>query len=275
MKFEMGRAWNDAVALLRANQQVVLIVAGVFFFLPYLALILFMPDYAAALGTSGTAQPGNINEALAEIGRVYGDIWWALILMGVVQGVGMLGLLALLTDRNRPTVGEALVIGAKCFLPYLGAQILQTILIALVILIPVLVGGAAGVGVGVVVGLLAVVAIIYLFTKFSLTVPVIVVEGVLNPVTALARSWSLTKGNSLRLFGFYLLLFIALVVVSIVLGIVMGVIGALAGSDGALIVSGLSNGIINMIAIAVFLAVLAAVHRQLSGSVASVGETFE
>ena len=43
MKLDMGRAWSDAIALLRGNQQVILIVAGVFFFLPNLALALLMP----------------------------------------------------------------------------------------------------------------------------------------------------------------------------------------------------------------------------------------
>lgn len=276
MKFEMGRAWNDAVALLRANRQVVLVVAGVFFFLPYLALIIFMPDVMQSMGASGTAEPGDASAAFNEMSRVYAEIWWALLLMAVIQGIGMLGLLALLTDRNRPTVGEALAIGAKCFLPYLGAQILQSIVIVLIILIPFVVAGAAGTGAGLLVGLLAAAVVAYLFTKFSLTIPVIVIDGVMNPVTALGRSWSLTKGNSLRLFGFYLLLFVALMVIAIVLAIVFGIIGALTGPDASLFISGLSNALINMVAISFFLAVLAAAHRQLSGpSAAAVSETFE
>ncbi len=276
MKFEMGRAWNDAVALLRANRQVVLVLAGVFFFLPYLALIIFMPDYMQSLGASGTGQPADAGAIFTQLNRVYSEIWWALLIMAVVQGIGMLGMLALLSDSKRPTVGEALAIGAKCFLPYIGAQILQSIAIVLVILIPFAVGGAAGTGAGLLVGLIAAPVVAYLFTKFSLTIPVIVIDGVMNPVTALSRSWSLTKGNSLRLFGFYVLLFIALMVISIVLAIVFGIIGALTGPDASLFIGGLSNALINMIAIAFFLAVLAAVHRQLSGtSSATVSATFE
>jgi hypothetical protein len=275
MKFEMGRAWNDAVALLRGNRQVVLVVAGVFFFLPYLALILFMPDYMASMGPAAAGEPADPSQALEQFTRVYADIWWAILIIMVIQGIGMLGLLALLTDRGRPTVGEALGIGAKSFLPYLGAQILQSIVIVLIIMIPFAVGAAAGAAVGVILGLLAVVAVAYLFTKFSLSIPVIVIEKVMNPVTALGRSWSLTKGNSVRLFAFYVLLFIALIVIALVLGIVFGIVGALTGPEGALIVTGLSNAVLNMVAVTVFLAVLAGVHRQLSGSAATVGETFE
>jgi hypothetical protein len=275
MKFDMGRAWNDAIALLRANQQVVLVVAGVFFFLPYLALIILMPGYAQTLGAGGTSEAADPNAALAELSRIYSQIWWAILIMAVVQGIGMLGLLALLTDRDRPTVAQALAIGAKCFLPYLGAQILQSIAIVIIVLIPFVVGGVAGVGVGVIVGLLAAVAAAYLFTKFSLAIPVIVMDGVMNPIAALGRSWSLTKGNSLRLFAFYLLLVIALIVIAILLSIVFGIIGALTGPDGALFVAGLSNALLNMIGIALFLAVLASIHRQLAGpSAAAVNETF-
>jgi hypothetical protein len=275
MKFDMGRAWNDAVALLRGNQQVLLVVAGVFFFLPYLALIVFMPDFAQTLGPAGTTQAATPEQALEEMSNVYAQIWWAVLLVALAQGIGMLGLLALLTDRNRPTVGEALVIGVKSFPTYFAAQILQSIVMVFIILIPFVAGGTAGVAVGVIVGLVAAVAVIYLFTKFSLSLPVIVAERVMNPVTALSRSWTLTKGNSLRLFLFYCLLFVAVLVIAIVVGIVLGIIGALTGPDGAVLVSGLSNAIINMIALTIFLAVLAAAHRQLSGSAATVGETFE
>jgi hypothetical protein len=274
MKFDMGRAWNDAAALLRANLQVVLVVAGVFFFLPSLALVLLLPDYAQAIGTpaSDAADPNAAFQALAD---AYGQIWWAVIISVVAQGIGMLGLLALMTDRNRPTVGEALVIGAKSFLPYIGTSILQSIVLVLVILIPFVAGISAGIAVGLIVGLVAAVALAYLFTKFSMSIVVIVAERVMNPVTAIARSWALTKGNSLRVFLFYVLLFIALMVIAIVLSIVLGIIGALAGPDGVVFVSGLSNALFNMIFLAVYLAVLAAVHRQLSGSATTVGETFE
>ena len=124
--------------------------------------------------------------------------------------------------------------------------------------------------------IVAVVALLYLVTKFSLTPPVIAIERVLNPVAALQRSWQLTKGNSLRLFLFYLLLIIALIVVSIVVGFVVALVGVIGGPDGGLIVTGVLNGLFNMLFLAVFLAVLAAAHRQLAGpSGEAIGETFE
>ena len=40
MKFDMGAAWNEAMRLISGNLQVIAIVAGVFFFLPYFAFSL-------------------------------------------------------------------------------------------------------------------------------------------------------------------------------------------------------------------------------------------
>lgn len=265
MKFDMGRAWNDATALLGANRQVVLIVAGVFFFLPYLALVLLMPETLTDLQAAG-AGGSDPDAALRAMGALYGEIWWAILLIAVLQGIGMLGLLALLTDRTRPTVGEALGIGAKYFLPYLASQLLVAIMVVAIAILPLAVGAAAGPAIGLLLGLLVAVALAYVWTKFSLTAPVIAIERVMNPFTALGRSWSLTRGNSVRLFLFYVLLFLVLVVVAIVLGIVVGLVTALAGPDGALVVNGIVNGLINMVAVTLLLAVLAAVHRQLAGA---------
>ena len=145
----------------------------------------------------------------------------------------------------------------------------------LVILVPVAVGVGVSVGAGVLLGILAFVAILYVYTKFSLTVPVIVIEEVMNPLRALGRSWSLTKGNSVRLFLFYVLIFIVFFVVSMVLGIVGSMIGMVGGTDASIVVNGLIGAAANMVGITLYLAVLASVHRQLSGGAKEVGATFE
>ena len=275
MKLDMGRAWNDAMALLRGNQQVVLIVAAVFFFLPNLALMLLMPETMTQAETQ-VAGDADLGAAIETAGVLYGKIWWQLTLISILSAIGMLGLLALLTDRARPTVGEALKTGIVCLLPYIGAQLLIGFIFVAIVLVVLVVAGAAGAAAGAIVGLLAAVAAIYILTKFSLTVPVIVIEGVMNPVRALGRSWSLTKGNSVRLFLFFLLLLLAFIVIAIVIGIAGAVVGFVAGEAATVFVSALINALTNMAGITLYLAVLAAVHRQLSGgSPQALGETFE
>ncbi|KRA82586.1 glycerophosphoryl diester phosphodiesterase membrane domain-containing protein [Altererythrobacter sp. Root672] len=280
MEFDMGRAWNDAMALLRANRDVVLIVAAVFFFLPYLTLVLLMPDYAAAMGAGGMAQPADPSQAfdaaLEQMAATFDQVKWLILGSAILQGIGMLGLLTLLTDKRRPTVGEALVIGAKCLIPYILAQLLMGFALMLLMFIPIMVGASTNVAIGVLLGLVAFVALCYLMTKFSLVAPVIAIERVFNPIAALQRSWRLTKGNSVRLFFFYVLLFVVAAVISIVVGLFVALFAAVGGETAGQIANGVIDGFFNMVVAVLFLAVLAATHKQLAGpSTEAVSETFE
>lgn len=276
MKFDMSAAWNEAVRLLQLNRDVVLVIAGVFFFLPYAVFMVIMGDQMAALEAGAGSGDADPQVAMAALMGFYGSIWWIVLLVTLFQAIGMLGLLALLKGRSRPTVGEALTIGLKSVLPYLGAQILFALAVVLLVSIPIAIGAAGSVGAGVIVGIFAAVALCYLFAKFSLVAPVIVIDRVANPFAALARSWRLTKGNSVRLFLFYFLLILAIMVVGTVASIVVGLVLALAGPETALVGNSLVAALLNAVWATLFLAVLAAAHRQLAGHPAQeVRETFE
>jgi len=115
-------------------------------------------------------------------------------------------------------------------------------------------------------------------TKTSLTAPVIVIDGLRNPIRALGRSWSLTKGNSLRLFGFYFLVFLAFIVIMIVISMIVGLVAMVA--LGAGMVSQIANGVLSGFAgalmVVYFVAIIASAHRQLSGpSPQAISQTFE
>ncbi len=275
MKFDMTAAWSEAMRLTAANRQVIAVVAGVFFFLPYLAFMLLFMNQMSALEAAQTANPDPDAMGQAMMG-FYGDIWWFVLLAMVIQGIGMLGLLTLLTDRSRPTVGEALKSGAKLFLPYFGAQLLLSVVFGLLILVPIAIGAGTSVAAGLLVGLVAVVAFFYLFTKFILTPAVIAIERQANPLTALSRSWRLTKGNSVRIFLFMFLLFLAVGVVGAVFSMIVGLVLALGGAETALIGQAVISGLVNAVFYVIFLGVLAAIYRQLAGTSAeAVGDTFD
>ena len=275
MKFDMTAAWSEAMRLVAANRQVIAVVAGVFFFLPYLAFMLIFMNQVAELEAAQAANsdPEAMGQAMMGF---YGDIWWFVLLAMAIQGIGMLGLLTLLTDRSRPTVGEALKAGLRMFLPYFGAQLLLSVLFGLMILVPIAVGAGGSVAAGLLLGLIAAVLFCYLFTKFVLTPAVIAIERESNPLSALGRSWRLTKGNSLRIFLFIFLLFLAVGIVGGVVSMVIGLILALGGAQASLIGQAVVSGLINAVFYVIFLGVLAAIYRQLAGpSPETVRETFE
>ena len=275
MKFDMTAAWSEAMRLVASNRQVIAVVAGVFFFLPYLAFMLIFMNQMAELEAAQAANPDP--EAMGQaMMAFYGESWWFVLLAMVIQGIGMLGLLTLLTDRRRPTVAEALKAGMKMFLTYFGAQLLLSALFGLLILVPIAVGAGGSVAIGLFLGLIAAVLFCYLFAKFLLTPAVIAIEHQSNPLTALGRSWRLTKGNSLRIFLFVFLLFLAVGIVGGVISMIVGLFLALGGAQAALIGQAVVSGLINAVFYVIFLGVLAAIYRQLAGpSSETVRETFE
>ena len=270
MKFSMSEAWRDATAMMSANREVMLIVAGLFFLLPSLVMGLMMPG----LQESMMADPEN---AQAMVLDLYSSWWWLLLLVLLAQLVGYLGLLALLRDSSRPTVGEALSAGLRGLLPALGFYLLLGVGFALIgIVVVALIRIGVSPALAVIAALLCAVILVYVMVKLSLGLAVIAIDKVSNPITAMARSWQLTKGNSFRLFLFYLLLVLVYFVISIVAGVIVGALVLAVGTDTALLVNAVISGLLGAVLTMVIVAVIAAIHRQLSGpSAAAVSETFE
>ena len=254
MKLDMGAAWSAATALIGRNRDVLLVIAGVFFFLPSLAITMIIPQG----NELQMANPADSEAMMSILMKLYADYWWAILLSGVAQGIGTLALLTLLTDRARPTVGEALKRGAISFPSYFAANLLIVFAIA----IPA--------GIALVASPLTLILVVpfalYLAIKFSLIMPAIAIDRILNPVTALARSWQLTKGNSMRLLAFYMLLFIATMVIFMLATMILGVVFAAIGGHVETIGNAIVSSLLNAGFVVVFFAVLAAVHRQLAGA---------
>ncbi|WP_340587273.1 hypothetical protein [Erythrobacter alti] len=265
IKLDMGKAWNEAVALLSANKDVVLIIAGVFFFLPNAIGNVALPPPAELEALAASGGEPDI-EAIGAIFREYiNNVWWAILLLSLIQAIGMLGLLALLTDQSRPTVGQALGFGTKALIPYFLTQILSAVLIMAVAGLLIGLGALINPALAALMALIALVLVVYLMVKFSLSSAVIAIEKAFNPLRVLQRSWKLTKGNSLRLFGFYLLLLIVFIVISMVAGMVFAIF-AIMGEQIGFFATAIGGGLLSMALSAVMVAVFAALHRQLSGA---------
>lgn len=267
----MNRAWNDAVRLLRLSREVTLVIAGAFFFLPYFAFMLLTPDPLAGLAKDATPD-GKV--LMARLSEFYSQVWWIALIVLIVQAVGMIGLIALLTDRRRPTVAEALKLGLRRMPSYIAAYLLVGFALGLLLMLLGVVAGATGqMALGALAILIEIFAFVFLFVRFSLVAPVVAKEDAGNPLTALGRSWTLTRGNGWRLFAFFFLLVVAYVVVGLVASILFGAVFSVLGQPIAQFGDALVTAVLNAGWVTLFLAILAAVHDQLAGvSRAQIGE---
>lgn len=278
-KLDMGKAWVETTGLIGANRDTIGAIAGLFFFLPAFAAALLVPEMSNPPQPPGSAEadPQVAMQAMVDqMSALYLDNWLVFLIIIIAGFVGSMSLLALLSDRGNPTVGEALNKGIRSIPSYIAAQLLSALAAGLAIGLPFgLLGALAPPAITAVFGLMLVVILIYAAVKFSLIAPVIAIDEERNPITALVRSWRLTKGNSLRIFGFFLLLFITIVIISALVQGILTLVFAAIGGTVEHIGIGLVGALINTIMSVIFLVVIAAVHRQLAGpSTGGLAETF-
>ncbi|MBX7459618.1 glycerophosphoryl diester phosphodiesterase membrane domain-containing protein [Qipengyuania huizhouensis] len=262
MKFDLDTAWKDTTRLLRDNFSLLAVVAGVFYFIPYAAALLWIPGLAEL--TMGQFDPSS-PETEAMANEMFAGYWWALVLLGIVQGIGLLAMLALLKRRASPTVGQAISAGGKSVLSYIAAQLLQAVILAIVIFLLIGLPVASGLTpLAIIGGIAGLVVVAYVLTKLSIAAPIIAIDGQLNPVSALTRSWHLTKGNSVRLFFFYFLLLVAYIVISTIVSMVFALLFAMGGAEVQSFGQAISASLMNALLALFFAGVLAAIHTQLT-----------
>jgi len=276
MQFDMNRTWSQAIALVKGNFQLLAIIAGVFLLLPSVLMYLLFPDLLALM--SADADP----EALvARMEAMVPQLMGYGIVGMLVQMVGYMAMIALM-GTDRPTVGEAIQRGVKALPTLLGAAIVFAcgyFVAALVIglLLGLVVGAlsavseAAGTATAGILtfGLFA--AILYVMVRFCLTLPAIVLEGIGNPLKALARSWRLTGLRAWAIVGFFAMLFIAYMVLVMVLFIVIGGLGLVSGAQlggGSALALGLFAGIVGAFVSMLLSGILVSIHQQLAGAAA-------
>lgn len=270
MKLDISRVWQDASALVSANRDVLLAVAGVFFVLPALTVAWLFP-------TPDIDPEANPRAVLAVALEHFREIapWQAL--SGVAAAIGVLALLVLMTDRNRPTVGAAIGEGLRGVLSYIAISILSAMIFMVLILLVVLVAGSTGsVAIAVLLGLLATAATIYLMLRWNQAVPVIAIERVRNPITALQRSWQLTEGNAGRILLFLFLLgLVYFVIMLIATGIVAGLAALAFGAEAGRFAGAFVGSVLGGTFLVYVTASQAAMHSQLGGGVKETADRFD
>ncbi len=237
-ELDFTAAWNDGIALLKTHREAALAIAGVFIFLPSLIFgFLFpQPEFDAS---------GNSNVVMAQLIEFYKTIApWAL-LMGVFSGIGTLAVNFMAINPRHPVTGEAIISGAKSYLTLLGASILSGIAIGLGLLLLIVPG-------------------IYFAVKFSQIRTVIAAEDQLNPITALSRSWQLTKGNSLRIFGFVLVIIIVSAIAMLIFNMLFAGLGLVLPGSAGLFVTALGSALSSALFVLLLEFINMGIYRQLS-----------
>ena len=262
MTFVMDRAWEEALRLLKGNLGLLLTVAGVVVFLPTVASTLIFPqsDFESRMPQGDDPSMQQMSEAMAAI---LADYWWLFAITILISIFANLALMALLRRQRTPTVAEAFSEAMRAMPTAIGAVALQIAIFAALVVVLVGLPSAASSALGAVGALLLLPIALYLVVKFSVTSAVIIIEGERNPVAVLRRSWWLTKGNSFRLFFFYLLLLVAFIVVSAIASLVVGAVFALATPSVATFGLAIYEAALSVIVSLVAAAITVAIHAQL------------
>lgn len=260
-RFDSNQAWQDASSAVSANRDVLIALAGVFIVLPAFALAVLNPPPEPPSGA-------DLDAVLELLGTYFKAAWPGYLLVGLINTVGTMAILALFGHAGRPTVGQAITQGLTTTPIAIVVQIVQGFLLTGAIMLPSAILGLSGspglAALGILVG---VAGAIYLAVRLCLANAVIAIEGLRNPIAALQRSFTLTRANVGRLLVFFVLLVLAFAISIQLIQLVIGLLAELlAGGEAAKMIGALSGAILSAVMTVFLLGATAASYRQLVGS---------
>ncbi|MEM7703162.1 MAG: glycerophosphoryl diester phosphodiesterase membrane domain-containing protein [Pseudomonadota bacterium] len=266
---DLSAVWSRGIALLRDNAQLIAVLAGLFVLVPNAALQFTLPPDGEMEGPLSVMFDATASRAMQEkAAQTMGELMQPFILSAgialVISHVGYAGIVALIS-KGRPTVGEALLQAARVILPLMIALIVTLVSIYIILLTVQLVlsplGPEPGAFLGAIIGVLT---MFYATARLALTLPVMVIEGELNPFKALRRSWQLTGISPSNVFGFWMIMAVAWFVTLMVQGLIALVVdGALGSGSTAALIQGLIGGLFAMAWGALYSAMGVAMHGLL------------
>ncbi|HEX8655447.1 MAG TPA: hypothetical protein VF693_09520 [Allosphingosinicella sp.] len=237
MRLPYNDLWNDAVALVRGQQAVLIALAGAFFFLPSLLVAYLLPVELA---------PG---ESLVEaVPRHVGQHWPALLAANLVEMLGTLTMLRLFLKADGRTVGGAIAASLALLPVYFVARFAAGLLIvlgAMALLVPG----------------------IYLAGRLAPLGAVIVAEGTRSPLEAFRRTFALTRGHGFAIAGIFLIVYVLAWLIAAIGTAALGSVAILVvGREPGLLVAAAANAIVGAAAGVMIVALAATVYRRLAAA---------
>jgi hypothetical protein len=182
VKFRLGEVFAEAASLWRHERSLILPVAGLFYFVPALALLLLLPD------AKPTGEPGS-EEALESMLAYARDHAGAILGANLAQLIGAATLLTLFLAAGRPDLREAMRVMLVRLVPFVACALL--------------------IGIALTVSALLVVPALYLIGRFFLATAAIASGRANGPIEGITRSFELTRGRGWMFFGFSAIIFFA------------------------------------------------------------------
>jgi hypothetical protein len=239
IKLDMGNAWNDAVAMLKAHWGLLLPIAGVFIFLPAFALGALFPQPEPA----ANATPQQLFEGLFAYFKSLAPF---LLVTSVLATLGNIAMSKILVGPDGGSVGDAIKLGLTLLIGVFLATWLSQMAIGLGILLLIIPG-------------------LYLFSRLSLIIPIAAASQTGNPISLIKASWDLTRENVWSILGFLILIVIVLGIASVIIaGITGGILALVLPATIANLLANFIDAATQAILGIVMMAVAVAIYKQLT-----------
>jgi hypothetical protein len=233
--FDMGRAWNEAQAVLSAQFPLIAgLVAGGALAGAVIQYGVFGFSQAAFTAQLTAMTAGGAAPDPTAVFAALGSVLVAIFAGGLVSGAASAAATRLAVVPQGDSILSALVYGFIVTVVMLLVYVVGGMAFALVVGLIVGVLAAIGGGVvGVVLSTLLILAMIplmiWLSTRLIVTTAAMAAVRSVNPLYGLSQSWVRTGPVQWPLLGYVILLIIAAIVISIILSLIGGGIGGIIG----------------------------------------------
>jgi hypothetical protein len=241
-KFNMSRAWDDAVQMLRSTLSLTLPIVGIFVLLPMMAFLLVGPVLMDPPADADVAQLlENLSSNLRNIAPV-------LVMMSLLSSLAGVAVSRLWLAPGGASVGEAIGFAVAAAPTLIGLFVLQSIALGLAFALFIL-------------------PALYLGGRLAPAFAVMATGVTRNPLTVLQESWDMTRGNGWRIAAMLILIQLVIQIAATLVEGVGGVLGP-RGSLGHALASMMSGAVTALGALVMF-SLGAAIYRQLTWRSAS------
>ena len=283
MSIDIGRVFSNTLKMVQERWMTMIALWATFI---GALIVYFLLVYAVIGGTfmalagAGMSGPNAMGNLIASGGGSVGFFVVFLVLYFIYIAI-LLGqyasLVAAASPLQRLGFSEAFGRGLKGGLTLIGVALLfmlAYLVVLLVLTLATVILSLLGELGGIILLLVLIPAGIYVACRFSMIIPVIVVEKVFNPITAINRSWQITSGKVLGIFLTLLAFVVLAAVVVVPVALLMGGMLDPSGMGGApgigsILVFFLGFMVLSFAFLLSYSALIASLHAEVSDTQAS------